>query len=122
MTQDCDDFRLGRHGHSHAARSGIGETVNVITSVKRAAVHDVFRPTTALVEEVLLATVGNKPCQSLPAVWNIARTANRARQALRPEDPVDLNFVVDPNFIPAGFLKSDVIHHGRRHLLFRVRN
>jgi len=37
---------------------------------------------------------------------------------LRPEDPVDLNFVVDPNFIPAGFLKSDITHHGRRHLLF----
>ena len=51
-------------------------------------------------------------------MWNIARTANRARQALRPEDPVDLNFVVDPNFIPAGFLKSDITHHGRRHLLF----
>jgi len=118
MTQDCDEFRLGRHEDSRPAQSGVEETINVITNVKRAAVLDVFRPTTALVEEVLLATVGSKPLQSMPAVWNIARTANRARQALRPEDPVDLNFVIDPNFIPAGFLKSDITHHGRRHLLF----
>jgi MULE transposase domain len=118
MTQDCDDFRLGRHGHTHVPKSGLGEAVDMITSVKRAAVLDVFRWTIAHVEEILLATVGTKPLQSMPAVLNIAHTGNRARQALRPVDPVDLNFVLDPNFIPAGFLKADITHHGRRHLLF----
>ena len=33
MTQDCDNFRSGRHGHSHAAPSGIEKTINVITRV-----------------------------------------------------------------------------------------
>jgi hypothetical protein len=122
VTEDCGTFRVGRHEHTHVGKTGLAESITVRSNVKKAAVDDVFRPTTALVEDVLLSTMSNKPCQSLPTVFNIARSANRARQSLRPRDPLDLKFILADNFIPAGFLKSDIVHHGRRHLLFATDN
>ena len=41
-----------------------------------------------------------------------ARVANRQRQRLRPNDPTDLDFKLDEENIPDGFLRD------RRHLLF----
>ena len=115
-------FLNGRHEHNHIAKSGLEESVTVRSNAKKAAVDDVFRPTTALVEDVLLSAMSNKQCQSLPAVINIVRATNCARQSVRPHDPLDLNFILADNFIPTGFLKSDVVHHGRRHLLFATDN
>ena len=102
MIEKRGNFRLGRHEHNHIAKSGLEESLNVRSNVKKAAVFldDVFRPTTALVEDVLQSVLSEKPCQSLPAVSNIVRTANRARQSVRPHDPLDLNFILDDNFIP----------------------
>ena len=60
----------------------------------------------------------NAPCPALPKPENIARAANRLRQQLRPEDPRDLNFIVDEDAFPAGFYKGEVRVMDRRHLIF----
>lgn len=44
--------------------------------------------------------------------------ANRRRQQLRPEDPKDLEFLLQEDHIPTGFLRSDIKRQDKRHLVF----
>ena len=69
-------------------------------------------------EEVLLEDLKDVPCPCLPKPENIARVANRHRQRLRPQDPTDLNFDVEEEHIPDGFLRGDIQVRRRRHLMF----
>lgn len=48
----------------------------------------------------------------------MARAANRLRQKLRPQDPKDLQFELEEECIPGGFLQSDVRVKEQRHLIF----
>ena len=58
------------------------------------------------------------PCPALPKPEYIARTANRLRQSLRPENPKDMNFELVDECVPAGFFQADVQVQDRRHLIF----
>ncbi|MPC69820.1 hypothetical protein E2C01_064051 [Portunus trituberculatus] len=82
------------------------------------AVQDLFKPASAIVDEVLLQEMGNAPCPSLPKPEHLSRTANRQRQKLRPAEPKYLSFILDEAHIPNNFLRADVRVHGRRHLIF----
>ena len=68
--------------------------------------------------QVLLQELRNKPCPSFPKHKNVARTANRQREKLRPAEPKDLAFELDDNHIPSKFLRADVRVRERRHLMF----
>ena len=70
--------------------------------------------------QVLLDELNSAPCDALPKPSYIARRANRLRQRQRPEDPVDLDFVLDDNHLPYDFLQADVEARNRRHLVFAV--
>jgi len=48
----------------------------------------------------------------------MARTANHHRQRLRPTDPLDLDFELEEEHLPAGFLQADLEVRGRRHFIF----
>ena len=63
--------------------------------------------------------------EPIPALRNpeyLARAANRHRQKMRPAEPTDLEFEIQEEHIPAGFLKSDVKVDGKRHLVFATQN
>lgn len=62
--------------------------------------------------------ISNAPCPGLPQPDYLARQANRLRQKLRPDDPKDLDFDLEEEHIPTGFLWSDLGAHSRRHLIF----
>ena len=49
---------------------------------------------------------------------HLARAANRLRQSTRPRDPLDLEFDLNHDYVPDGFLKADIQKHGKRHLIF----
>ena len=76
-----------------------------------------FKPASAIVDEVFLDNIDDRPCPSLPKPANLARAANRLRQCQRPNDPTDLEFVLQEH-IPAGFLQKDICVRERRHLVF----
>ena len=57
-------------------------------------------------------------CLGLPKPQHVARQANRLRQKLRPKDPTDLDFELEEEHIPDGFLRSDLRVRRRRHLIF----
>ena len=80
----------------------------ITAKVKAKAAVDIFRPPSATVEEVLLEDLKDVPCPCLPKPEYIARVANRHRQRLRPQDPTDLNFDVEEEHIPDGFLRGDI--------------
>ena len=55
---------------------------------------------------------------TLPLPRHLAAQANHHRRKRRPRHPIDLNFVIDPNHVPVGFLPRDVILAAARHLIF----
>jgi hypothetical protein len=67
--------------------------------------------------------------EPLPALKNpeyLARAANRLRQKKttvsgkkkRPAEPLDLDFEINKDHLPTGFLQSDLKVDGRRHLVY----
>lgn len=58
-------------------------------------------------EEVLLEDLKDVPYLCLPKPEYIARVANRHQQRLRPKDPTDLDFDLEEDHIPDGFLRRD---------------
>ena len=111
-------FHLGSNAHNHAAEVGATLAASITAKVKAKAAVDIFRPASAIVEEVLLEDLKDVPCPCLPKPEYIARVANRHRQRLRPQDPTDLNFDVEEDHIPDGFLRGDIQVRRRRHLMF----
>ena len=64
--------------------------------------------------------LNSAPCDALPKPSYIARRANRLQKRHRPEDPVDLDFVLDETHLPDDFLQADVDARNRQHLVFAV--
>ena len=115
-------FFPGLHGHNHPGEFGVLASTQIQSRVKQMARENLFRPASAIINEVLLdERVDENPCPSLPKPVNMARATNRMRQQLRPEDPTDLSFELSEENIPDGFLKSDVSSNGKRHLIFATR-
>ena len=61
-----------------------------------------------IVNQVLMEEMTDAPCPSLPKPLNLAKAANYLRQRLRPSDPTDLNFEIESNHIPEGFMRGDI--------------
>ena len=61
-----------------------------------------------IVNEVLMEEITDAPCPSLPKPVNLAKAANYMRQRLRPTDPKSLDFELDEDHLPEGFLRRDV--------------
>ena len=85
------------------------ETAKLTAAIKRKATDDLFRPASAIVDEVLLEDMGSTAAlPTLPKPETLARATNRCRQARRPPEPTDLEFVIDESSIPEHFLRADV--------------
>lgn len=83
----------------------MGHTAKIVKEVKKDAVANLFKPASAIVNEVLLEEMTDAPYPSLPNPANLARAANYLRQKMRP---TDLDFVLEEQHIPANFLRKDI--------------
>ncbi|KAJ8321492.1 hypothetical protein KUTeg_000956 [Tegillarca granosa] len=98
VLQTTDTYQPGVHPHSHPGVPGIQSAANIEEQVKSAAVADVFRSASEIVEEVLAEIVDlREPEGARPKIPNLVRNANRARQRLRPPEPQNLDFEVAYN-------------------------
>ena len=50
--------------------------------------------------------------------WLQVRIANRARERMRPPEPIDTSFVVDMRHVPENFLQKDIGGRDYRHIVF----
>ena len=57
-------------------------------------------------------------CPDFPSLANLSRAANRARQSIRREDPVGLEFEINTDYTPENFLRGEVKVDERRYLKF----
>ena len=92
--------------------------MRITSSVKEKAMKDFYQPAGNIVQEVLLEERNSAPCPAMPKVVNLVRQANRRRQKFLPVEPKDLEFELNPDYIPRGFLQADVKVGSQRHLVF----
>ena len=69
---------------------------------------NLFKPVSAIVNQVLLEELTDAPCPSLPKPTDLARAANYPRQSLCPTDLKDMEFQLDHDHIPDDFLRKDI--------------
>jgi len=86
--------------------------------VKTAALSNVFEPVGAIVDRTMAALDAVQPLQAMPGTMNLARSANYHRCRRRSQDPQDLHFVLNIDYIPSNFVVDDVIFDQQRDLLF----
>ena len=85
-------FTISQISHKHDPETGIAVACKVVKKIKEIVVTDVFKPASAIVENVLLR--------------------------LRPEEPRDLALELKEDCLPDGFIRGDVCVKDRRHLIF----
>ena len=110
-------FTRGINAHNHLANPEVNFKPELKVFVINRAKREIFVPAAEIVENALIPYTNNLQ-PGLPSLTNLARTANRARQAIRPQDPVDLDFEVNMDYIPGNFLRGDIKVDERRHLIF----
>uniref|UniRef100_A0A1I8J146 FLYWCH-type domain-containing protein n=1 Tax=Macrostomum lignano TaxID=282301 RepID=A0A1I8J146_9PLAT len=103
-----EEFKHGKSGHSHAPTLGASATRKIYRDVKVAASTDVFKSAAQLTDDRLLRELTSSTAANLPNPTNLIRAANRFRERGRPEEPKDLNFQLQLEALPNGFLRSDV--------------
>ena len=95
VTQRADgEFVPGKQQHNHPGKVGAALAARITARTKKEAVANLFKPATAIVNQVLLE--------------DLARAANYLRQSLRPTDPKDMEFQLDHDHIPDDFLRKDI--------------
>ena len=100
VTQRGNIFTRGSNDHNHQANPGKIVKTKLSVTVRNRAKSELFVPAAEIVETAL---VPYATCPDLPSIANLARAANRARQSSRPEDPVDLDFEINTDYIPENF-------------------
>ena len=125
VLQNGEVFKLGKNEHNHETQERSPLIALVQAEIKRQAAEHLFKPARAIVEGILLSLLDGTediaPPDMVP-IHNLARQLNYARKKLRPAEPIDLWFDLDPRFDLDAFYRGDVrIGEGtsmRRHLLF----
>ena len=79
VIQCPEGFTVGVE-QNHAGEVGLPETAKLTTAIKRKATDDLFRPASAIVDEVLQGMGTAAAMPTLPRPEHLARAANRCRQ------------------------------------------
>jgi len=89
-----------------------------VLQVKDLAMANVYQSAANITEQVMCEELTDRSCPALSSVANVARAANRHRHRLRPKHPSDLDFELQTQHIPDGFLQANLLIDGQRHLIF----
>ncbi|XP_076038994.1 uncharacterized protein LOC143024111 [Oratosquilla oratoria] len=123
VKQNGMHFTRGPQAHIHLGQVGANTVAAIRVKVKEIAAKDVFVSAAEIVNGVVLDQLQpNQPIDPLPTLDNLARAANRHRQARRPRDPTNLNFDIDENFLPEFFLRSTAQVGHKKHYIFANEN
>ena len=115
VKQQGTAFSRGPREHNHGGDPGAQLRTKARTMIKQAAIKDPYKASGKIVTETLQTLEGDGDV--LPAVNHLQRSANRARQNLRPAHPTDPDFQLAMAHLPENFLQSDISHDDQRHLV-----
>lgn len=119
VKQIGDTFLPGTAEHCHPPEPNITTVHQIRAAVVDDACSNLFKPAGEIVAQALRDHLDtDKPYPSLPKPVYLARTANRHRQRQRPDDPADLSFTMDMNYIGQDFMQKDISVDSSRHLIF----
>ena len=118
VRQRGSDLIPGPQKHCHQPVLGSLAAARITSTVKEKAMKDFYQPAGMIVQDVLLGKLNSAPCPAMPKVANLVRQANRKRQKSRPVEPKDLEFELNHEYIPGGFLQADIKVGSKRHLIF----
>jgi len=79
---------------------------------------NMYQSAANITEQVMTEELAEKSCPAVSSVINVARAANRYRHRLRPKHPSNLDFELQTEHVPDGFLQADIKIDGHRHLIF----
>nr|XP_022305702.1 uncharacterized protein LOC111112483 [Crassostrea virginica] len=116
-------FSLNLRDDATNERSLVQVAVKIIAEVKQQCRDAIFGQ---LSFDIVNAAIRNNadtaaPPASIPIPGSLVRTANRIRHLERPQDPSDLHYELDKDFLnlhAPGFLSHDLQVGNRRHLIF----
>ena len=118
VQQRGEKFSRGPQPHSHSGNPGAAAKARITVEVKEQASTHMFEPALNIVETAIRMETeefGVRP--GLPNPQNLCRLANYTRDQQRPEEPTDLNFDYNKEYIP-DFCVADITVDDKRHLLF----
>ncbi|KAK3880435.1 hypothetical protein Pcinc_015038 [Petrolisthes cinctipes] len=92
VSQQGNIFTRRPKEHNHGGNPGAKLRAQAIFLVKAAAREDTYKSSGKIVTDTLMTLTTDEV--QLPKVSNLQRTANRARQQLRPKHPTDLEFEI----------------------------
>ncbi|XP_069189921.1 uncharacterized protein [Procambarus clarkii] len=124
VIQHGKDFKQGANCHNHLGDPGALATTKVTVAAKeRCKANPLISAASVVEEELMSFKETHINAHQLPNPANIVRTANRIRQASRPQHPQALDFSLVTETIPVGFLKKDIKIYDKldgdaRHLIF----
>ncbi len=88
--------------------------------MKELSTADIYKSARAIADDCISQEVrDNAPGAAIPNPANLARRANRGRQRMLPQNPVDLQFDIADLNLPTDFFRADLlVAPDSRHLLF----
>ena len=116
VKQQGSSFSRGPREHNHGGDPGAQRRTKARTMIKQAAIKDPYKASGKIVTETLQTL--EEDGDVLPVVNHLQRSANRARQNLRPAHPTDPDFQLAMAHLPENFLQLDISHDDQRHLVF----
>ena len=114
-TEKNGDLTSSVHEHCHPPTAGESAVVKMKAQFKQKALSEPFLSTPAIVEEAMDININPGDAYNPPNPRSLYRTANRVRQATRPNHPSNLDLNLDA--IPEDFVQADINVKGNRHLL-----
>ena len=115
VRQTGDTSTAGNRDHCHQSNPGTLVRHQVAAAVKAGARENVRASAMSIVERELLTLPDN--AANLPDPNLLKRRANRTRQAMRPKHPRNLDFELDPDHLPPGFLQEELRVDDERHFI-----
>ena len=119
VKQTGDLFEKGTQPHSCTPKAATLPATQVRAQIAKDALSHPFQSASNIVNQALLAHLPNDaPTDALPKIDTLIRQTNKRRQGTRPANPTTLDFDIQHDAIPDGFLQEDIRVGSRRHLLF----
>ena len=118
VLQHGDNYVPGPNEHKCTPKESALAAAKVKAQVSQHALSRPFESAQSIVDSAIqLHLAPDAPTTAFPMLTSIARSANMRRQGTRPKNPDSLDFILNEDAVPAGFISADIKVGANRHIL-----